>query len=80
MYELSDLKAKKLSELQEIAKKIGLSKIGNLKKIDLTYKIIDFQSTQPDASDLKNKIKNSKSSPNKSIEKNINSDLSSLFI
>ena len=31
MYELSDLKAKKLSELQEIAKKIGLSKIGNLK-------------------------------------------------
>jgi transcription termination factor Rho len=77
MYELSDLKAKKLSELQEIAKKIGLSKIGNLKKIDLTYKIIDFQSTQPDASDLKNKIKNSKSSPNKSIEKNINSDVSS---
>ena len=77
MYELSDLKAKKLSELQEIAKKIGLSKIGNLKKIDLTYKIIDFQSTQPDASDLKNKIKNSISSPNKSIEKNINSDVSS---
>ena len=77
MYELSDLKAKKLSELQEIAKKIGLSKIGNLKKIDLTYKIIDFQSTQPDASDLKNKIKNSKSSSNKSIDKNINSDVSS---
>ena len=76
MYELSDLKAKKLSELQEIAKKIGLSKIGNLKKIDLTYKIIDFQSTQPDASYLKNKIKNSKSSSNKSIEKNINSDIS----
>ena len=77
MYELSDLKAKKLSELQEIAKKIGLSKIGNLKKIDLTYRIIDFQSTQPDASDLKNKIKNSKSSPNKSIEKNINGDVRS---
>ena len=79
MYELSDLKAKKLSELQEIAKKIGLSKIGNLKKIDLTYKIIDFQSTQPDTSDLKNKIevKNSKNSSSKSIEKNINSDVSS---
>ena len=77
MYELSDLKAKKLSELQEIAKKIGLPKIGNLKKIDLSYKIIDFQSTQPDASDLKNKIKNSKSSSNKSIDKNINSDVSS---
>ena len=79
MHELSDLKAKKLSELQEIAKKIGLSKIGNLKKIDLTYKIIDFQSTQPDASDLKNKVevKNSKNSSSKSIEKNINSDVSS---
>ena len=79
MYELSDLKAKKLSELQEIAKKIGLSKIGNLKKIDLTYKIIDFQSTQPDTSDLKNKIevKNSKNSSSKSVEKNINSDVSS---
>ena len=79
MHELSDLKAKKLSELQEIAKKIGLSKIGNLKKIDLTYKIIDFQSTQPDTSDLKNKIevKNSKNSSSKSIEKNINSDVSS---
>ena len=79
MHELSDLKAKKLSELQEIAKKIGLSKIGNLKKIDLTYKIIDFQSTQPDTSDLKNKIevKNSKNSSSKSVEKNINSDVSS---
>ena len=78
MYELSDLKVKKLSELQEIAKKIGLSKIGNLKKIDLTYKIIDFQSTQPDSSDLKNKIevKNSKNLSNKSNEKIINSDVS----
>ena len=47
------------------------------KKIDLTYKIIDFQSTQPDASDLKNKIKNSKALQINQLRKNINSDVSS---
>jgi len=43
MFEISDLKAKKLAELQEIAKTIGLKKTSQLKKLDLVYKIIDAQ-------------------------------------
>ena len=41
MFEISELKAKKLAELQAIAKQIGLTKISQLKKLDLIYKIID---------------------------------------
>ena len=48
MFELSELKAKKLAELQEIAKELGIKKIAALKKIELTYRIIDHQSTLPD--------------------------------
>ena len=48
MFELSELKAKKLAELQEIAKELGLKKIAGLKKIELTYRIIDHQSTLPE--------------------------------
>ncbi len=48
MFELSELKAKKLAELQEIAKELGLTKIAGLKKIELTYRIIDHQSTLPE--------------------------------
>ncbi len=43
MFEISDLKAKKLVELQQIAKTIGLTKISQLKKLDLVYKILDAQ-------------------------------------
>ncbi|WP_442265324.1 transcription termination factor Rho [Tenacibaculum sp. ZS6-P6] len=43
MFEISDLKAKKLVELQEIAKKIGLKKTSQLKKLDLIYRILDAQ-------------------------------------
>ncbi len=43
MFEISDLKAKKLVELQEIAKTLGLKRISQLKKLDLVYKIIDTQ-------------------------------------
>ncbi len=43
MFEISDLKEKKLTELQEIAKAIGLTKISQVKKLDLVYKIIDVQ-------------------------------------
>ena len=48
MFELSELKAKKLAELQEIAKELGIKKITALKKIELTYRIIDHQSTLPE--------------------------------
>ncbi len=47
MFEISDLKTKKLVELQEIAKKIGLTKTSQLKKLDLVYKIIDVQAENP---------------------------------
>ena len=53
MFELSELKAKKLAELQEIAKELGIKKITGLKKIELTYRIIDHQSTLPDEGEKK---------------------------
>ena len=40
MFEISELKAKKLTDLQSIAKTIGLTRISQLKKLDLVYKII----------------------------------------
>lgn len=49
MYEISTLKGKKLSELQEIAKTIGLKRITGLKKLELIYQIIDKESTASNA-------------------------------
>ena len=43
MFEISELKAKTLVELQEIAKTIGLTKTSQLKKLDLVYQILDTQ-------------------------------------
>ncbi|WBX70689.1 transcription termination factor Rho [Tenacibaculum retecalamus] len=43
MFEISELKTKKLIDLQVIAKTIGLKKISQLKKLDLVYKILDAQ-------------------------------------
>ncbi|PQJ21044.1 transcription termination factor Rho [Tenacibaculum sp. SG-28] len=43
MFEISELKAKKLTDLQVIAKNIGLKKISQIKKLDLVYKILDAQ-------------------------------------
>ena len=57
MFELSELKAKKLAELQEIAKELGIKKITALKKIELTYRIIDHQSTLPDEGEQKEEQK-----------------------
>ena len=45
MFELAKLKSKKLPELQEIAKTIGLKKITSLKKLELIDQIIDSLST-----------------------------------
>ena len=47
MYEISTLKEKKLADLQEIAKKIGLKRTTGLKKQDLIYQIIDYVSANP---------------------------------
>ncbi len=49
MFDISELKEKKLPELQEIAKKAGIPKYSSLKKLDLVYKIIDHLAANPDA-------------------------------
>ena len=47
MFEISQLKEKKLPELQEIAKKLKVPKFSSLKKIDLVYQILDLQAANP---------------------------------
>lgn len=49
MFEISQLKEKKLSDLQEIAKKLKVSKYRSLKKLDLVYQILDHQAADPKA-------------------------------
>ena len=48
MYELANLKTRKLSELQDIAKNIGLKGSAGLKKLDLIYQIVDFIASKPE--------------------------------
>lgn len=47
MFEISELKDKSLSELQEIAKTIGAKKFSQLKKLELVYLILDVQAAAP---------------------------------
>lgn len=47
MFEISALKAKKLPELQEIAKNLNVPKFRYLKKLDLVYQILDVQASNP---------------------------------
>ena len=47
MFEISELKAKTLVELQQIAKSIGSTKTSQLKKLDLVYQILDIQAATP---------------------------------
>ena len=47
MFEISELKARTLADLQVIAKSIGLTKTSQLKKLDLVYQILDTQATSP---------------------------------
>jgi len=58
MFEISELKAKKLPELQEIAKASGVPKFRSLKKLDLVYKILDHQAANP--SSVKSVVKETK--------------------
>jgi transcription termination factor Rho len=51
MFEISTLKEKKISELQEIANELGIKKTAGIKKLDLAYKIIDHYASNPKASD-----------------------------
>ena len=47
MFEISNLKAKKLPELQQIAKDLNVPKYKTLKKLDLVYQILDVQASNP---------------------------------
>jgi len=49
MFEISDLKSKKLPELQEIAKGLNVPKYKTQKKLDLVYQILDLQAANPKA-------------------------------
>ena len=49
MFEISQLKEKKLSDLQEIAQKLNVPKYRTLKKLDLVYQILDLQAASPEA-------------------------------
>ncbi|MCH2196414.1 transcription termination factor Rho [Kordia sp.] len=49
MLEISELKSKKLPELQEIAKALAVPKYRTLKKLDLIYKILDLQASNPES-------------------------------
>jgi transcription termination factor Rho len=64
MFEISELKAKTLADLQVIAKSIGLTKTSQLKKLDLVYQILDTQAANPS----KNK---DTVTPNNSQSKNV---------
>jgi len=47
MYDILELKEKKLSDLQEIAKGLDIKKYRDFKKLDLIYQILDKQATKP---------------------------------
>ena len=84
MFEISALKEKKISELQEIATKLGIKKITTLKKMDLAYKIIDHYASKPELKekDSKPQVKSDeseKSDINK-IDKNNNRNNSNKFV
>ncbi|WP_400077137.1 transcription termination factor Rho [Winogradskyella sp. R77965] len=62
MFEISQLKAKKLPELQELAKQLKVPKYRSLKKLDLVYQILDYQAANPNA--VKSKVEtNTKPEP-----------------
>jgi transcription termination factor Rho len=48
MLEIIELKSRKLSDLQEIAKELKVPKFRSLKKLDLIYQILDYQAANPD--------------------------------
>ena len=58
MYEIATLKSKKLPELHEIAKALGVKRITGLKKMELIYQIIDTVAAAPgDVIEVKPSIK-----------------------
>lgn len=67
MFEISELKAKKLPELQDIAKNLNVPKYRTLKKLDLVYQILDLQASNPDA--VPEAVKEKQSAPEEAQER-----------
>ncbi|MEM9686829.1 MAG: transcription termination factor Rho [Bacteroidota bacterium] len=63
MFDISDLKAKKLADLQVIAKNLSLSKFRSLKKDELIYKILDAQAANPETVPSKATTEKNKETP-----------------
>ena len=80
MFEISELKAKKLPELQELAKQLNVPKYRSFKKLDLVYQILDYQAANPQAvkeiskddsaSNTKDQKSSSQNKPQKNQQKN----------
>jgi transcription termination factor Rho len=63
MYEIATLKSKKLPEIQEIAKALGIKSITGLKKMELIYLIIDTVAAAPGADNDNKPSQKEKHSP-----------------
>ena len=74
MFEISKLKEKKLSELQEIAEELKISKFKTLKKLDLVYKILDHQASNPQIKEETPKPKKEAPKPKKEAPKKSSKD------
>ena len=53
MLEISELKSKSLAELKDLAKAMKIPRTSQLKKLDLVYKILDFQAANPETEEKK---------------------------
>ena len=71
MLEIIELKSRKLSDLQQIAKELKVPKFRSLKKLDLIYQILDYQAANPE------KMKEILSQEDLKIKAKANSDKSS---
>ena len=70
MFEIEQLKAKKLVELHEIAKNLGLKKTSQLKKLELIYLILDEQAKHPKVAEkAETKISKPTPKPRVKVEK-----------
>ena len=80
MYDILELKKKKLENLQEIAGELEISEIKNYKKLDLIYQILDKQATSPNNKNekvIKPLPKINKSKKQRVIKKDNNSSTTS---
>ena len=78
MYDILELKKKKLEDLQKIAGELEINELENYKKLDLIYEILDKQALSPNQNEKKPKSRPKKipstdqKKENKHIKKEIN--------